>query len=37
MQWTREGAHSVSQLRASKASKTWDIDWEQAVEYLLAA
>lgn len=37
MQWTREGAHPVAQLRASKASKTWDVDWDQAVEYLLAA
>jgi len=37
MQWTREGAHSVVQLRASKASRTWDADWDNAVEYLLAA
>ncbi len=37
MQWTHEGAHPVVQLRASKASNTWDEDWDQAVKYLLAA
>ncbi len=37
MQWTREGAHPIVQLRASKASNTWDQDWENAIEYLLAA
>jgi hypothetical protein len=37
MQWTRDGAHSVIQLRASKASKTWDTDWGNTVEHLLAA
>lgn len=37
MQWTREGAHPVAQLRAAKASMTWDSDWNNALEYLLAA
>ena len=37
MQWTRDGAHPVAQLRASKASCSWDEDWNKALEYLLAA
>lgn len=27
MQWTREGAHNVLQIRAAKFSKTWDESW----------
>lgn len=32
MQWSREGAHSVLQIRASLFSKTWTKDWQQAQE-----
>lgn len=32
MQWTREGAHNILQIRASRFSKTWDNDWLQAQE-----
>lgn len=28
MQWTREGAHSILQIRTSCFSKTWKQDWE---------
>ncbi len=39
MQWTREGAHNVLQIRASRFSKSWEQDWEKAQEqiYLKAA
>ena len=30
MQWTREGAHSVLQIRTSKFSKKWEEDWNKA-------
>lgn len=32
MQWTREGAHNVLQIRTSRFSKTWEQDWENAQE-----
>ena len=32
MQWSREGAHSVLQIRASLFSKAWTTDWQQAQE-----
>ncbi len=28
MQWTREGANNVLQIRASISSGNWDVDWE---------
>ena len=28
MQWSREGAHTVLQIRSSVQSKTWENDWE---------
>jgi len=39
MQWTREGAHNILQIRTSQFSKTWEQDWENAQEriYLKAA
>ena len=39
MQWTREGAHNVLQIRASRFSKSWEQDWKKAQEkiYLKAA
>jgi hypothetical protein len=39
MQWTREGAHNILQIRTSQFSKTWEQDWESAQEeiYLKAA
>jgi hypothetical protein len=37
MSWTREGAHHVLQIRASIASKTWDIDWKDAFKVLTSA
>ena len=30
MQWSREGAHNVLQIRASKFSKMWSEDWKKA-------
>ena len=30
MQWSREGAHSILQIRTSRFSKTWEQDWEKA-------
>ena len=27
MQWTREGAHNVLQIRTSIFNKTWNEDW----------
>jgi hypothetical protein len=32
MQWTREGAHNVLQIRALMASNKWDEQW---LEYVL--
>lgn len=31
MQWTREGAHNVLQIRAAIASKQWDSSWQSTV------
>jgi hypothetical protein len=30
MQWTREGAHNILQIRTSRFSNTWQKDWENA-------
>ncbi len=32
MQWTREGAHNILQIRTSRFSKTWEQDWQTAQE-----
>lgn len=32
MQWTREGAHNILQIRTSRFSKTWNHDWKKAQE-----
>ena len=32
MQWSREGAHNILQIRTSKFSKTWEHDWKKAQE-----
>ena len=32
MQWSRDGAHDVFQIRTSRFSKTWEQDWEKAKE-----
>ena len=32
MQWSREGAHNVLQIRTARFSKTWDNDWVKAQE-----
>jgi len=32
MQWSREGAHNILQIRTSRFSKTWEQDWENAQE-----
>lgn len=37
MSWTRNGAHNVLQIRASVASKTWEKDWSNAFETMIAA
>jgi hypothetical protein len=34
MQWTREGAHSILQIRTSRFSKTWDEDWKNALHFI---
>jgi hypothetical protein len=34
MQWTREGAHNILQIRTSRFSKTWEQDWQKAQEKL---
>ena len=31
MQWSREGAHNVLQIRAAIASKQWDLEWQDAI------
>ncbi len=31
MQWSREGAHNVLQIRASMASNLWEFEWQDAV------
>lgn len=31
MQWSRDGAHNVLQIRASMASNQWDLEWQDAV------
>ncbi len=30
MQWTREGAHNILQLRTSIFSNTWNKEWDEA-------
>ena len=30
MQWSRDGAHHVLQIRTSRFSKTWQNDWKNA-------
>ena len=39
MQWSREGAHDVLQIRTSLFSQTWEQDWvdAQSVIYKKAA
>ena len=37
MQWSREGAHNILQIRASRASNTWDKDWQESLKILLTA
>ena len=32
MQWTREGAHNILQIRSSRFSKTWAQDWKEVQE-----
>jgi hypothetical protein len=34
MTWTRDGANQVLQIRASKLSNKWDIDWEKIEQNL---
>lgn len=34
MQWSREGAHSVLQIRTAKFNKTWEQDWEKVQQYI---
>ncbi|MCP4474147.1 MAG: hypothetical protein GY821_06180 [Gammaproteobacteria bacterium] len=29
MQWSREGANSILQIRTSRFSNTWEQDWKQ--------
>jgi hypothetical protein len=29
MQWTRDGAHNILQIRTSRFSKTWEQDWQK--------
>ncbi len=31
MQWSRAGAHNVLQIRASMASNSWDLEWQDAL------
>ena len=31
MQWAREGAHQVLQIRAKMVSKEWKQQWQEAV------
>jgi hypothetical protein len=37
MQWTREGAHHVLQIRAMIASEEWENKWQNAVLSALRA
>jgi hypothetical protein len=37
MQWTREGAHNVLQIRAEIASQAWNRNWQQTVLAALGA
>ncbi|WP_250126322.1 hypothetical protein [Chroococcidiopsis sp. CCMEE 29] len=37
MQWSREGAHNVLQIRSEIISKTWIGQWQQAVLSALGA
>jgi len=34
MQWSRDGAHSILQIRTSRFSRTWEQDWGQAQEQI---
>jgi hypothetical protein len=31
MQWTREGAHNILQIRAAMASNEWDYIWQETI------
>jgi hypothetical protein len=31
MQWTREGAHNVLQVRASMVSNEWNYTWQETI------
>ncbi len=31
MQWSRQGAHNVLQIRSSMASNTWNFEWRDAL------
>ena len=31
MQWSRDGAHNVLQIRASMASDRWEMEWQDVV------
>ena len=31
MQWTRDGAHNILQIRAAMASKEWDYIWQETI------
>lgn len=37
MQWTREGAHNVLQIRAMIVSNEWDAKWQSSVLSALSA
>ncbi len=37
MQWTREGAHQVLQIRATMACNHWEYQWQNTVLSALGA
>jgi hypothetical protein len=37
MQWSREGAHQVLQIRAMMASREWESPWQEPVLEALGA
>jgi hypothetical protein len=37
MQWSREGAHQVLQIRATMASREWESHWQETVLSALGA
>jgi hypothetical protein len=37
MQWSREGAHQVLQIRAMMASREWESHWQETVLSALGA